>query len=42
MSVVAQGLDAAQLADLAAWYAAMEVTVTLPERRPPRPRPRPA
>lgn len=32
MSVVAQGLNDAQINDLAAWYAAMEVTVALPER----------
>ena len=32
MNVVAQGLDDAQITDLAAWYAAMEVTVALPER----------
>jgi cytochrome c553 len=32
MSIVAQGLSDQQIADLAAWYAAMEVTVTLPAR----------
>lgn len=31
MSVVAQSLSDADIADLAAWYAAIEIEVTLPE-----------
>lgn len=31
MSIIAQGLDDDQIADLAAWYAAIEVTATMPE-----------
>ena len=31
MSIIAQGLEDADIADLAAWYAAIEVTATMPE-----------
>jgi cytochrome c553 len=31
MSVVAQGLSDAEIEDLAAWYSAIEVEVTLPD-----------
>ena len=33
MTVVSQGLTDAQIADLAAWYEAIEVTATVPGRR---------
>lgn len=32
MSILAQGLTDAQIVDLAAWYAALEVTVAVPDR----------
>lgn len=31
MSIIASGLTDAQIADLAAWYASIETTVTMPE-----------
>jgi cytochrome c553 len=31
MSIIAQGLSDADIADLAAWYASLKVTVTMPE-----------
>ncbi len=31
MSIIAQGLDMTTIKDLAAWYAAMQVTVVLPK-----------
>ena len=31
MSVIAQGLSDADIADLAAWYASIEISVTVPE-----------
>lgn len=31
MSVIAKGLSDADIADLAAWYASIEISVTLPE-----------
>ncbi len=31
MSIIAEGLDDAQIADLAAWYASIEVTATVPQ-----------
>ncbi|MEF2551211.1 c-type cytochrome [Aurantimonas sp. A2-1-M11] len=31
MSIIAQGLDDADIADLAAWYAAITVTATMPD-----------
>jgi cytochrome c553 len=31
MSIIAEGLDDKQIADLAAWYAALKVTVQIPD-----------
>jgi cytochrome c553 len=31
MSIIARGLSDAQIADLAAWYAALKVTVEVPD-----------
>jgi len=33
MTVVAQGLSEAEIADVAAWYESIEVTVKLPDQR---------
>jgi cytochrome c553 len=31
MSIIAKGLDDRQIADLAVWYAALKVTVQIPD-----------